>query len=221
MLAPGLARRKKAELASCRTLAAVIGSEATMAAVSWTSRLSLAMLACSRERAPRHAPLDDRHEPLRVTGLAEILVRYRDQAQHLIALRVAGEDDAHDIRPSLAHCLQELCTIHARHAHVGHDDVDGRPIELRDRLGGALHEDHLPAAALPIQAGAQALEYRRVVVSKEDPCHAARDAFGCVADARPFTGSLMVKRVPTPTVLRASRLPPCFSATMERTMASP
>ena len=62
-----------------------------------------------------------------IPGLGDVAVDFAavDGCDGGCDVRIAGKENAHDIRPAAANLFEELGAIHFRHAHVGNDQVDG------------------------------------------------------------------------------------------------
>jgi hypothetical protein len=74
-------------------------------------------------------PLQGQQQLFRMPGLEQVLVDARlvDAGDDVLAVGVAGDDDAHRVGPGAAHFLEELDAAHLGHALVGEDDLDGLP----------------------------------------------------------------------------------------------
>ncbi len=89
-----------------------------------------------------------------------------------IEIRVSGQQDPSRRRRHAPHLFQECGPVHARHAHVRHDDGErwrgGDRIETRGRTRG---RDHLVARP---QQTPQGVEHAGLVVDTEYPCAGCR-----------------------------------------------
>jgi hypothetical protein len=67
------------------------------------------------------------------------------------AFRLARQHDACRGREVALDVAQQLGAVHARHAHVGDDDVGRRLLHVLQRLLAAEREGHFPALAFLAQ----------------------------------------------------------------------
>ncbi len=102
-----------------------------------------------------------------------------DPGDDVLGVGVAGEDDAHDIRPALADFAQELHAGRHRHALVAQHDADAAGGVLafedleRDRGGGGA--EHLE---ILLQRPAQGFQRTRLVIDDENRRQLALTAGG-------------------------------------------
>ena len=78
-------------------------------------------------------PVNHGAQSLAIARLAEKLMRNPDSAARGFWLCLSREHDADCAGIVLLHLLQQRGAVHARHAHVGDDDVEGLPFELGQR----------------------------------------------------------------------------------------
>ena len=81
---------------------------------------------------------------VRHPGLQDVLVDAGvvDAGDDVFRVGVAGNDDAHDVRPALAHLFQEHDAGQAGHALVAQNDVHLVPLELGARVVGTAGGEH-------------------------------------------------------------------------------
>ncbi len=124
-------------------------------------------------------------------------------ARDVVDLGAAGEDDPDRARMQAAHVAEQLGAVHARHPHVGHDDVEllaGHSLERRRAAGRELH---LPLAPAGTQHVPQALEQLDLVVDEQDPPHAAAASM-----SEPPIGRRTWNVVPKPGSVSNAIVPP-------------
>src|SRR5690606_29614657 len=116
------------------------------------------------------------------------------------------------------HLGEEGGSVHTRHTHVAHDDVERRPVERFQRRRSIGREDHLPVVSARAEHPLQPLEHPALVVHKP---HARHHAASFRSASRSPVGRRTVKVVPTPTSDSSRTVPPCCSTTIACTNVSP
>jgi hypothetical protein len=84
-----------------------------------------------------------------VARFGQKLLRHGHRPQDGLSVGLARKNQPRSARVVLAHAGQELRTIHFRHPHVRHDDVEGCAPELLQCLLASGHEDHVPSCGPP------------------------------------------------------------------------
>ena len=125
--------------------------------------------ACERLRQyvlQRDTSFDDVLERGEIAGFAQILMRHRHEPHGLLELRIAGQHDAHRLRPPFAHRAQQPRAVHFRHAHVADDHVERTFLHQLERAHATVDERRFPLVAHRAQPGAQPIEHRLLVVDE-------------------------------------------------------
>lgn len=133
-------------------------------------------------------------EILGLAGLGEKLVRRARRSQRRLLVRLTRQNDARNPGIVGQHTLQKVGAVHRQHAHVGHDDVELLRLERLQGFLGPLGEMHVPLPAHRAKHAPESLQDVRLVVDEHNPSHAA------TSSAVSTNGSVIVKRVPRPTV---------------------
>jgi hypothetical protein len=122
-----------------------------------------------------------------VARFGQELLRHGHRPQDGLSVGLARKNQPRSARVVLAHAGQELRTIHFRHPHVRHDDVEGCAPELLQCLLASGHEDHVPSPPLLAKEIPEALQNRLLIVDEQDAglAHAAMALSGFL----PATGS--------------------------------
>ena len=124
------------------------------------------------EGSPDHGgALDRALQRLGIARFGQALVSGADAFEDEVLIGVSRENETDGLRMALHDLVEKLRAIHARHAHVGHDHIDGRLIHDFEGFGAALHEDHVPLVAERAQHALQALQDQRFVVNKQYSFH--------------------------------------------------
>ena len=115
--------------------------------------------------------LQRQQQLLGLPGFQQVLpdAGFVDPGDDVLGVGIAGQDDAHDVRPAAAHLLQELHAGRSRHALVAEHDADrcGRLLAVEDfhAFVGAGRAEHLE---ILLQRPAQRFLRTQFVVDDED-----------------------------------------------------
>ena len=113
-----------------------------------------------------------------LTRLGHILMRERSEPRGLSGIRIPRHDDAHRGGPTRFDEREQLTAVHARHAHVGDNEVDGFPIENGKRLIAADDKLHTPVVPVLIEPGPQPLQQFALIVDEKDASHGEASSRG-------------------------------------------
>src|SRR5688572_7466184 len=157
-------------------------------------------------------------QTFRLARLGKELMRGTDTLHDEFLIRLAGKNETDGLWVFAGYFLEQLCTVHHWHAHIGHDGVEPPCLQNGQCLSATIGEFYLPLLAHRAQHSLKTGEHHRFVINKENSTlHAACLRF-LVAG---FSGRRMMKVVPLPISVSKARVPACFSAITVWAMNSP
>src|SRR6478752_8000332 len=94
-------------------------------------------------------------------------MRGEHAAQRRLRIRLPRQHQPHGVRLQLAHAREQTGAVDDRHAHVGHDYVEFRALDLGQARRTTQREHHVPLAPLRSQHRAQPLQDGVLVVDEQ------------------------------------------------------
>ena len=95
-------------------------------------------------------------------------MRHASRPEDRFFFGVSRQDDPRARRADLAHMLEEFRAVHARHPHVGDDNVDRFLLDQRKGFLTPFTKVHVPLLAHRASDPFDALKNARLVINKDD-----------------------------------------------------